>query len=101
MRLTLEFAQQCVLDFFSSYILHMKDSPLRMSAFAAKIKFAMAGDLPLIELDAEIDKFIDPLWRFRNNGPDHVFVAQARARFKRVTHMKLKRILIAGHTSDP
>jgi hypothetical protein len=50
MRLSSKLAEQRLFDLLSGHILHVQHSPLGVAAFAAKIKFAVTGNVPLIEV---------------------------------------------------
>src|SRR5438105_12459958 len=71
-----------------------------MSAFTAKIEFAMSGNFALVELKAELDQVLNSSRRFSHYRADDILVTQSRAGFERVAHVKLERIFIARHAGD-
>src|SRR5205814_6690575 len=101
MRFASELAQQNVFDFFSSHIAYVKHPSLGMSSFAAKIEFAMTGNFAFVELKAKLDQVLNSRRRFGHYRADDILVAQTRAGFERVAHMKLERIFITRHAGDP
>src|ERR1700692_104599 len=71
-----------------------------MPAFASKVEFAMAGNVALVELHAELDQILNSRRSFGHNRADHILVAQAGAGFECIADVQLERILVARHTSD-
>src|SRR4029450_9149721 len=100
MRLQAQLAQQSVFDLFPGYVLHMQDPALGVTALFAKIKLAMSRNVTFIELQTEPSQLADALRTFGHNRAYDCFVTQTGSRFKRVTHVQFKRVLVAGHASD-
>ena len=98
--IAVQFAQQRLLNLHAGHVLHMQNAPFRMAAFASQIRLAMASDLPLVEVQTELDQFSHPRRPFHDDRAHRRFVAKPRARFERVRDMKLERIFIAGHARD-
>ena len=71
-----------------------------MSAFAPKIEFAMTRNFAFVELESELDQILNSRRRFGHDRPDDIFIAQTRARFERVAHVKLERVFITRHAGD-
>ncbi len=82
--------QQNVFNLLAGYILHVQHAPLRVTAFAAKIKLTMSGDFALVKMQAKIDKFANSLRPFRYDRANSFFVTQPPACFERIAHMQLK-----------
>src|SRR5438045_9662791 len=101
MRLSAQFTQQGVFDLFPGYVSHMQNPALGMTALFAKIKLAMARNLTFIELQTELSQLADALRTFGHNRANDCFVTQTGSRFKRVTHIQFKWVLIAGHAGNP
>src|SRR4029450_10228633 len=100
MRLHAQLAQQSVFDLFPGYVLHMQDAAFGMTALFAKIKLAMSRNVTFIELHTEPCELADTFRPFGHNRAYDCFVTQTGSRFKRVTHVQFKRVLVAGHASD-
>ena len=74
-----------------------------MSAFPAEVKFlaaVFAGRVALGKFHAQLNQFLNPRRPFLDNRADDAFLAQARARRKRVAHVRLERILLARDRGD-
>src|SRR4030095_1045473 len=100
MRLHAQLAQQSVFDLFPGYVLHMPDPALGVTAIFSKIKLAMSRNITFIELQTELSQLADALRTLGHNRAHDCFVTQTGSRFKRVTHVQFKRVLVAGHASD-
>src|SRR5207253_11404015 len=71
-----------------------------VAALCAQIMLTMAGDLSLVETRAELCQLADALRPFRHNRAHDRFVTKPCTGLKRVTHVQLKRIFVAGHARD-
>ena len=87
MRLSIQFAQQRVLDFLASNVPHVQHASLGVAGLAPKIEFAMTCDFALVELQAKIDKFAYSLRTFGNDRADDFLVAKTGADFDRIAHV--------------
>ena len=85
-----ELAQQGLLYLFPGRIPHVQNPALRVATFFAKVEFAVAGDLALVELQTNIDKFLNSHRSFRHNRTDDLFVTKACSRFQGVAYMQLE-----------
>ena len=90
MCLPAELAQQRLLDLSPGHIPHVQNPTLRVAPFFAKVEFAVAGDLALVELQTNVDKVLNSHWSFRHNRTDDLFVTKACARFQCVAYMQLE-----------
>src|SRR4051794_11177741 len=87
-----QLPQKDLLDLLPRDILDVKNPPLRVPAFAAKIELAMAGDVALIEVQSKLDQLADAVRPFCDDRPNDRFIAKSRSRCQCVTHMQLERI---------
>ena len=74
-----------------------------MAAFPAEVEFLAAVLVQRVALGkfhAQLNQFRNTRRTVLDDGADNVFLAQARARCERVTHVQLKRILLAGHCGN-
>ena len=95
-----ELAQERLLDLQPGHILHMQNAPLRVSALASQIRFAMSPDLAIVEMQSALHQFSNAFRAFHDNRPHGGFVTKPRTRFQRVAHVKLEGIFIARHARD-
>ena len=96
-----ELAQQRLLDLKAGHVLHMQDPSFRMATLPPEIGLAMPGDFAIVKMEPEVHQLLNARRTFHHDRPDCRFVAQAGSCFERVLDVKLERILVARHASDP
>ena len=95
--------EQRAFDFVAGHVLRVQNPAFGMAAFPAQIQFVRAvrfWDFALGKFHAEFDQFLDPRRAFLDNRAHDIFLTQTRARFERVAHVQLERILLARHRRD-
>ena len=92
--------QQRPFNLAAGDILGMKDAAVRVATLTAKVELEVAAILPLGELHAELDQFLDAGRALLHNATHNCLVAKLATGVERIAHVALERVLLARDGGD-